>query len=106
MTCMALHRLMNFSLLFFFLMIRRPPRSTLFPYTPLFRSAVPDVALDEYPQQVLGPLAQSLFPFVTHRPLGCAPAPQKLAFARTDRQASPWCATGRAEAEAVTCGIG
>src|SRR3989442_6236802 len=23
---------------FFFLMIRRPPRSTLFPYTPLFRS--------------------------------------------------------------------
>src|SRR2546427_8002213 len=26
--------------LFFFLMIRRPPRSTLFPYTPLFRSDV------------------------------------------------------------------
>src|SRR5205814_2759777 len=25
----------------FFLMIRRPPRSTLFPYTTLFRSAVP-----------------------------------------------------------------
>src|SRR2546427_802580 len=25
--------------LFFFLMIRRPPRSTLFPYTPLFRSS-------------------------------------------------------------------
>src|SRR6202022_4467113 len=24
---------------FFFLMIRRPPRSTLFPYTPLFRSS-------------------------------------------------------------------
>src|SRR3712207_8720345 len=33
------------SLYFFFLMIRRPPRSTLFPYTTLFRSAgarVPD----------------------------------------------------------------
>src|SRR2546426_12645629 len=30
-------------LLFFFLMIRRPPRSTLFPYTTLFRS---DVALN------------------------------------------------------------
>src|SRR5260221_12197508 len=30
------------SCLFFFLMIRRPPRSTLFPYTTLFRSkAVP-----------------------------------------------------------------
>src|SRR3712207_7324942 len=26
---------------FFFLMIRRPPRSTLFPYTTLFRSADP-----------------------------------------------------------------
>src|SRR2546430_17217598 len=26
--------------IFFFLMIRRPPRSTLFPYTPLFRSLV------------------------------------------------------------------
>src|SRR2546425_13379848 len=29
-------------LLFFFLMIRRPPRSTLFPYTTLFRSREPD----------------------------------------------------------------
>src|SRR2546430_5934916 len=29
---------MNSSLFFFFLMIRRPPRSTLFPYTTLFRS--------------------------------------------------------------------
>src|SRR2546425_6551775 len=28
------------SLFFFFLMIRRPPRSTLFPYTTLFRSRV------------------------------------------------------------------
>src|SRR5256885_17031198 len=28
------------STLFFFLMIRRPPRSTLFPYTTLFRSEV------------------------------------------------------------------
>src|SRR3989441_12191233 len=28
-------------LFFFFLMIRRPPRSTLFPYTTLFRSAAP-----------------------------------------------------------------
>src|SRR5258707_9188904 len=30
--------LTTFALLFFFLMIRRPPRSTLFPYTTLFRS--------------------------------------------------------------------
>src|SRR6266511_5242007 len=28
-----------FTLLFFFLRMRRPPRSTLFPYTTLFRSA-------------------------------------------------------------------
>src|SRR5256885_3072136 len=28
---------------FFFLMIRRPPRSTLFPYTTLFRSQRPDL---------------------------------------------------------------
>src|SRR2546430_12440461 len=28
----------HYSLIFFFLMIRRPPRSTLFPYTTLFRS--------------------------------------------------------------------
>src|SRR3982751_4526418 len=30
------------SLFFFFLMIRRPPRSTLFPYTTLFRSLAKD----------------------------------------------------------------
>src|SRR3712207_9452188 len=29
---------------FFFLMIRRPPRSTLFPYTTLFRSSAADYA--------------------------------------------------------------
>src|SRR5258707_1943185 len=31
---------------FFFLMIRRPPRSTLFPYTTLFRSYPPFVSAD------------------------------------------------------------
>src|SRR5256885_1357963 len=31
-------RLSTYFFLFFFLMIRRPPRSTLFPYTTLFRS--------------------------------------------------------------------
>src|SRR2546430_5857526 len=33
-----LHFLQCLVLFFFFLMIRRPPRSTLFPYTTLFRS--------------------------------------------------------------------
>src|SRR5689334_24630224 len=32
------HLYLVLSLFFFFLMIRRPPRSTLFPYTTLFRS--------------------------------------------------------------------
>src|ERR1039457_6105939 len=32
------------SVFFFFLMIRRPPRSTLFPYTTLFRSVVSAMA--------------------------------------------------------------
>src|SRR2546426_1787184 len=32
-------------LIFFFLMIRRPPRSTLFPYTTLFRSVERYVAM-------------------------------------------------------------
>src|SRR5713226_7788506 len=31
----------SFSVFFFFLMIRRPPRSTLFPYTTLFRPRAP-----------------------------------------------------------------
>src|SRR2546422_9059183 len=33
---------MSLSVFFFFLMIRRPPRSTLFPYTTLFRSGSAD----------------------------------------------------------------
>src|SRR5258705_13898542 len=40
------------SFLFFFLMIRRPPRSTLFPYTPLFRS--PPRAVDDRPSHRAG----------------------------------------------------
>src|SRR3712207_7761619 len=37
---------------FFFLMIRRPPRSTLFPYTTLFRSAI--VAFHQFARAVIG----------------------------------------------------
>src|SRR2546430_4906818 len=48
---------------FFFLMIRRPPRSTLFPYTTLFRSGVVEDArrgsvTDEVVVQYFIPLAQ------------------------------------------------
>src|SRR2546430_13084066 len=38
---------------FFFLMIRRPPRSTLFPYTTLFRSLRLDALLPEYAGEFL-----------------------------------------------------
>src|SRR5690242_21302985 len=37
--------------MFFFLIIRRPPRSTLFPYTTLFRSE--DIATDELQEPVV-----------------------------------------------------
>src|SRR5258707_4930762 len=39
--------------LFFFLMIRRPPRSTLFPYTTLFRSAKRDTPTRPQSPQLL-----------------------------------------------------
>src|SRR2546429_6708226 len=39
-------------LFFFFLMIRRPPRSTLFPYTTLFRSGI-ETSCDETSAAVL-----------------------------------------------------
>src|SRR2546422_5506171 len=43
---------------FFFLMIRRPPRSTLFPYTTLFRSVCGGAPLEELVARhaVLGPV--------------------------------------------------
>src|SRR5258706_6128623 len=44
---------------FFFLMIRRPPRSTLFPYTTLFRSAMGKVVT-----QVMKGDSSNEFPFL------------------------------------------
>src|SRR5215216_2669159 len=38
----------------FFLMIRRPPRSTLFPYTTLFRSAARILEIDAAAERVAG----------------------------------------------------
>src|SRR5688572_33333097 len=51
-----------FSSFFFFLMIRRPPRSTLFPYTTLFRSEVGFVgaADDDAAGVDVGALAEAL----------------------------------------------
>src|SRR5437870_6756746 len=42
---------------FFFLMIRRPPRSTLFPYTTLFRSVGPAICMS----------SSSFFPWISFR---------------------------------------
>src|SRR3712207_8451348 len=39
--------------MFFFLMIRRPPRSTLFPYTTLFRSDLVDARLNDRLERLL-----------------------------------------------------
>src|SRR3712207_7730696 len=51
-------------LFFFFLMIRRPPRSTLFPYTTLFRSA------DGHRRRTLGfTLDHGAHPTLHHRRL-------------------------------------
>src|ERR1019366_5039820 len=48
----------DFYVFFFFLMIRRPPRSTLFPYTTLFRSILPhppaDVARPRHHERRVG----------------------------------------------------
>src|SRR2546430_4804716 len=60
---------------FFFLMIRRPPRSTLFPYTTLFRSGLG------------GALRQSIFPTATAKPLLRASAEQSVGVRRAARHA-------------------
>src|SRR5258708_38752996 len=49
---------------FFFLMIRRPPRSTLFPYTTLFRSPAPDCGASCSDIPAFQKKHCSLYPFV------------------------------------------
>src|SRR2546422_6812255 len=46
---------------FFFLMIRRPPRSTLFPYTTLFRSHEGHLSLIHRARQDCNPVIASIF---------------------------------------------
>src|SRR6266536_4073590 len=70
-----------FDCCFFFLMIRRPPRSTLFPYTTLFRSEAaveaaleadvfgPSLLLADAPRELHGPFA-GLAPRVAEEHLG------------------------------------
>src|SRR3712207_9591191 len=49
--------MISYSFLFFFLMIRRPPRSTLFPYTTLFRSGLRERLSTKADPHRLQPLA-------------------------------------------------
>src|SRR5256885_16652330 len=61
------------SLTFFFLMIRRPPRSTLFPYTTLFRSIRVPVHMIEHINKVVR-VSRRLV-----QELGREPAPEEIA---------------------------
>src|SRR2546422_9849052 len=57
------HALCFHSHYFFFLMIRRPPRSTLFPYTTLFRShTAPPPKHQQAPQALCAPAAAATAP--------------------------------------------
>src|SRR2546427_5968287 len=56
-------RVLHAGFFFFFLMIRRPPRSTLFPYTTLFRS---DGLLDLDPHHLLARLVERQHRVVVH----------------------------------------
>src|SRR5690606_39851956 len=62
--CLAPLSLLSAFLLFFFLSVRRPPRSTLFPYTTLFRSAAtatPPAVTDELAASLLDDLGEAAF---------------------------------------------
>src|SRR5258705_8231667 len=62
------------SLIFFFLMIRRPPRSTLFPYTTLFRSQATNVRVagQGVPCEVVVPRGALERAQMGRRPIGSA----------------------------------
>src|SRR3712207_8312296 len=66
---------------FFFLMIRRPPRSTLFPYTTLFRSGDHAVLVHIQPR---APRVENL-----HRALPPAPPPAQDAPNAKSRRRAP-----------------
>src|SRR3712207_7965493 len=73
--------------MFFFLMIRRPPRSTLFPYTTLFRSCTPEHPKPPPPRPSSGvyPRTRSWSGLIL--PDVCAPPSQRLS-APQDRKST------------------
>src|SRR6266566_9799317 len=71
--------LSRFVFLFFFLMIRRPPRSTLFPYTTLFRSGEADGQTETAPPRIQHPYS-SCVTCQYHSLARAIPVPQRLPF--------------------------
>src|SRR3712207_7956149 len=61
--------------LFFFLMIRRPPRSTLFPYTTLFRSLIQPKAFHVVRKTLLSPTSGVPSTFTWRVPRACSRDP-------------------------------
>src|SRR3712207_7581734 len=73
------------SYVFFFLMIRRPPRSTLFPYTTLFRS-VHGVRGGDLPDP--GGLQPAVRRAVPHPPAGDGARPDRRHAGAADRKST------------------
>src|SRR5687768_18507554 len=68
--CLALPHSLLRLFIFFFLMIRRPPRSTLFPYTTLFRSRGEEA--DGEPCEILFEGGDACAPGIHRRPAPAA----------------------------------
>src|SRR2546426_8367234 len=77
-------------------MIRRPPRSTLFPYTTLFRSAVADGAAD-------GTAPGSPLPSTSARLVGITGSSASLPLSKRLRHSSPTEAGSRKYCSYITC---
>src|SRR6266508_6801075 len=90
----------NLFFMFFFIMIRRPPRSTLFPYTTLFRSPAPRRAPENGP------------PVRVYRTTVLAPQdalsrgrPPQTTAARSLVDAAQWATTDRAARAIIAAGV-
>src|SRR3712207_8369023 len=68
-------------------MIRRPPRSTLFPYTTLFRSVLEQVAREDQKERWLQPIIDGKVQssFVMTEPDGCGSDPS-MTYTRAERR--------------------
>src|SRR2546421_8596495 len=82
-------------LFFFFLMIRRPPRSTLFPYTTLFRSRVHQLVS-------CNPLPARLPPIWPAYQIRCWPSEALFANAMCANPSGPTCSWKKSRSEEHT----